>query len=76
MRALTLTAVVRSDHTLIVQVPKDVSPGTHQVVVVLQDGAPAPQRGRFTADWLAHQTGPADPNMTFRREDMYGDNGR
>lgn len=76
MRALTVTAVVRPDHMLLVQVPEDILPGTYQVVVVLQEDASAPQRDRFLANWRVHQTGPVDPNMTFRREDIYGDDGR
>jgi hypothetical protein len=76
MRALTVTAVVRPDHTLTVQVPADIPPGTHQVVVVLQEDASPPRRDRFTADWPVHQSGPVDANMTFRREDIYGDDGR
>ncbi len=76
MRALTATAVVHPDHTLTVQVPADVPPGAHQVVIVLQDAAPGPHAGGLTANWPAHQAGPSDPNMTFRREDIYGDEGR
>ena len=76
MRALTATAVVHPDHTLTVQVPADVPPGTHQVVVVFEDAAPALQPGPFTANWPAHPAGPADPDLTFRREDIYGDDGR
>ncbi len=77
MRALTVTAVVRADHMLMVQVPEDIPPGSYQVVVVLQeDGSPPQPKDRFTADWPIHQSGPIDPNMTFRREDIYDDDGR
>lgn len=76
MRALTVTAVVRPDHMLLVQVPEDILPGSYQVVVVLQEEDSTPQRDRFLANWPVHQTGPVDPNMTFRREDIYGDDGR
>ena len=77
MRALTATATVRPDHVLTVQVPADIAPGTHQVVVVLQEaGAPMSQVD-FMEDWPApHNTGLVDPNMTFRREDIYDDDGR
>lgn len=77
MRALTLTALVRADHMMMVQVPEDIPPGTHEVVVVLQEGTVLRQpEGRFTANWPVHDSGPIDPNMTFRREDIYGDDGR
>jgi hypothetical protein len=77
MRALTLTAVVRPDHMLMVQVPAGIPPGTHQVVVVLQgnEGVTSPGE-RFMENWPVHDCGPIDPNMTFRREDIYGDDGR
>ncbi len=77
MRALTATAIVGSDHTLVLQLPQDIDPGPHQVVVVLQEQGKEPPRRAFMADWPApYNTGLVDPNMTFRREDLYGDDGR
>lgn len=76
MRALTATAVVHSDHTLTVPVPRDITPGVHQVVVVLQEDATSPQQEQLFTGWSPHQVGLVDPNMTFRREDMVGDDGR
>jgi hypothetical protein len=75
MRAVTATATVRPDHTLIMQLPPDIPPGTRTVIVVLEDGqevASAPGPLQF----FPHPVGPADPAMTFRREDIYGDDGR
>lgn len=76
MRALTATAVVRPDHTLTLQVPPDIPPGVHQVVVVLQDEAQPAKPDQAFVDWPAHPVGLLDPAMTFRREDIYGDAGR
>jgi hypothetical protein len=77
MRALTVTALVRADHTLTVQVPADIPPGVHQVVVVLQEETRDSPGEPFFANWPApHNVGPADPTCTYRREDMYGDAGR
>ena len=77
MRTVTATAIVRPDHVLTVQVPADIAPGTHQVVVVLQEAAPVAPFPDFLANWPApYDVGPVDPNMTYRREDMYGDDGR
>jgi len=71
VRTLTATATVSPDHTLMVQVPEDIPPGTHQVIVVLPDGVSGPPSKPFAADWPPpYDTGPADPNMTFRREDF------
>ena len=77
MRALTLTGTVRSDHTLIVPLPNDIPAGIHQVIVVLQEEAvPTSTADRFTANWPVHEVGLTDPTLTFRREELYGDDGR
>jgi hypothetical protein len=76
MRALTLTAVVRADHTLTVQVPEDIPPGTHEIVVVFSGGPTAGQVVPFTVNWPVHDVGPWPEGLTFRREDIYGDDGR
>ena len=76
MRAVTATAIVRPDHTLTVQLPADVSPGVHEIVVVRQDESPHPHPEPFFKDLPPHPVGLVDPTMTFRREDMYGDDGR
>ena len=75
MRALTVTAVVQPDHTLTVQVPEDIPPGVRTVVIVLED-ANETCRQPFTLTFNAHPVGPTAPNCTYRREDMYGDDGR
>ena len=76
MRTLTTTAVISPNHTLTVQVPGDIAPGVHEVVIVI--GGPAPQQSQPLSfrDWPAHDVGLVDPTMTFRREDLYGDDGR
>jgi hypothetical protein len=75
MRTLATTAIVSDNHTLTVQVPVDIAPGVHEVVVVIQGPHPQQQNGLFR-DWPAHQVALVDPTVTFRREDMYGDDGR
>lgn len=77
MRAVTATANVSPDHTMTLQLPADVRPGTHRVVIVLQDDPEATSPRPFLADWpAAHQTGPVDPDTTYRREDLYADDAR
>jgi hypothetical protein len=76
MRTVTATAIVHPDHTLTVPVPPDVPPGVHEVVVVIQEEARRPQPDRLFDDWPPHEVGRVDPTMTFRREDIYGDDGR
>jgi hypothetical protein len=77
MRSLVVTAVVTPQHTLTIAVPADISPGPHQVVLVIDEAGKQPVQGPpdFLA-WPAHEGGPVDPFCTFRREDLYGDDGR
>lgn len=77
MRTIETTAVVTASHTMTIQVPADVQPGTHRVVVVVETNDPPAQAPRQKwADWPAYDVTLTDPNCTFRREDLYGDDGR
>jgi len=74
MRTIETTAVVGADHTITLKLPDDFPVGECQVVVVTEAlAASAP--GKW-ADWPAHDLVMLNPNETFRREDMYGDDGR
>jgi hypothetical protein len=75
MRAVTATAIVRSDHTLTVQLPADIPPGPRTVVVVLEDAAEV-LAAPVSLNFCPHPVGPADPACTYRREDIYGADGR
>jgi hypothetical protein len=76
MRALSTTAVVGPDHTLTLPVPADIPPGAHEVVVVLQEPTARPKPSLSFADWPRHDVGPWPENLSLRREDLYGDDGR
>jgi hypothetical protein len=75
MRALTTTGIVGPDHTLTLQVPPDIPAGSHTVVVVLEDSRDV-QQARVALKFNPYPVGPADPTCTYRREDIYGDDGR
>lgn len=75
MRAVTATAVVQPDHSLTLQLPADIQPGLRTVVVVLEDPLPVCPADRVPT-LTPHPVGPADPACTYRREDLYGDDGR
>lgn len=73
MRTIETTAVVTPEHTLTIQLPVDVPLGAHRVVLVIDNGdQAAPKR----LDLKPYNIGLVDPNFTFRREDLYGDDGR
>jgi hypothetical protein len=76
MRTLTAKAVVTADHTLTMPVPEDVAPGEHQVTVVIEKEMPTPPEKRSLMDWPAHAVALVEPENTFRREDLCGDDGR
>jgi len=77
MRTVETVAIVTPDGTLTAKMPSDIAPGEHHVVVVLEQelkgaGArtPSPLELKML-DWSSWPEG-----STFRREDMYGDDGR
>jgi hypothetical protein len=76
MRVLNTTAVVHPDHRRTVLVPADVPPGPCEVVVVL-DKTSAPPKGPVDfSTWPAHNVGLWPEDLSLRREDLYGDDGR
>ena len=76
MKAIEITAVIGDDRKLTVQLPSDVAPGPHQVVIVV-DGPVCERPRPWTMDnWPVHDAGLVDPNFTISRAELYGDNGR
>jgi hypothetical protein len=76
MKAIELTAVVGEDRKLTVQLPPDIAPGPHQVVVVVAELSRKQPKVWTMDDWPVHDAGLVDANFTMRREDLYGDDGR
>jgi hypothetical protein len=75
MRTIETTATVAPDGTLTAHVPPDVTPGTHKIVLVIDDvsrEAREPPLGAFPVPTV----GGWPPDLLLRREDMYGDAGR
>jgi hypothetical protein len=71
MRTITTTTTIGPDRVLTVQLPPDVTPGPHDVVVVLNRATP------FDPGWPVHTNVELiDPSDTFCRETLYGDDGR
>ncbi|MBW4471771.1 MAG: hypothetical protein KME45_15370 [Stenomitos rutilans HA7619-LM2] len=66
------TATITKDGQLTLQVPPDLAPGQHRVVVVIDEqSVPTPQRSPL--QFSAYPVGLVSPALTFRREDLYGD---
>jgi hypothetical protein len=73
MHTVETTATVAPDGTLTVQVPLDVMPGTHRIVLVI-DESHEPQ-GRQLDAFPVVSVGAWPSDLSLRREDMYGDAG-
>jgi hypothetical protein len=73
MRAITPTAEVGPDRVLTVQLPPEVSPGRHEVVVVLNGAAAVSDT---PGPWPRHDGAAWPADLSLRREDLYGDDGR
>lgn len=74
MKTIETTAVVGNDRQMTVQLPDDVSPGTHRVVVVIDE--PTIRAVRSLNNFPTIDVGPWPNDLSLRREDMYGDHGR
>ncbi len=75
MRTIETTGMVNADHTITLTLPDDFPEGECQVVVVASEAKP-PARKLNWADLPPLDLVMLNPNDTFRREDMYGDDGR
>ena len=75
MKMIETVATVTEDGTLTVQAPLGITAGPHCVVVVIDERvAPA---GRQSLQLHAFDlSGAWPPDCSFRREELYGDDGR
>ncbi len=75
MRTIETKAIVEADGTLTVQLPPEVTPGEHQVVLVIEEVvSPMPVRPRPAFPVIHVGLWPA--MLSLRRKDMYVDRGR
>ena len=84
MRTIETIGTVGPDGLLVVPVPLDVAPGTHRVVVVVEQDAMRLENAEAANTSRVHTpfglqvfaTGPWPPGLSLRREDLYDDAGR
>ncbi len=75
MKTIECNVLVDEDRKTVVQLPAEISPGQHRLVVVIDEPAQQPDGDPlegFPTIKLDHW--PED--LSLRREDMYGDDGR
>jgi len=75
MRTIEATAIVTSDGTITIQVPSDIPPGEHRVVMVI-DEQPVGKGKRLPLDFPVDNWGPWPADLSLSREDMYDEWGR
>ena len=78
MKAMQMTAIVSVDGKLVLKLPPSIQPGEHRVVLVIDDGfvsSKAPNaKPPLKLNVLRWKAWPVE--STFRREDIYGNDGR
>jgi hypothetical protein len=69
------TASVSADHRLVVDTdaPAEIAPGEHPVVVLVEP--PAKPQAAGEPLFQPHEIGPVSDEITFSREQIYGDDG-
>jgi hypothetical protein len=72
MKTIEATVEVGADRRLSLQLPDDVPPGTHRVVVQI-DTPVEPGTQPFSSRILKWDVGPWPAGFTLRREDLYDD---
>jgi hypothetical protein len=80
MKTIETIATVTADGKITVQLPPDIPAGEHRVVVMI-DEQPLPKKTetkekRLPLDFPVIHVGSWPENLSLRREDMYGDDGR
>ena len=72
MRMIETTAIITDEGTLTVQVPPDITPGDHHIVVII-DEQPTVQAPRPPLQFAAYPVGLTAPERKLRREELYDD---
>lgn len=75
MTTLETKATVTPDRKLTVEVPPEIQPGEHRVVLMIDDRLTAADK-KPPLDFPSYPAGLADSSSTLRREDIYGPDGR
>ena len=70
MRTIETTATVNEEGQLTVQVPREIPPGEHRVVVVIEERL-ADKREQLPDDFPVIHVGSWPADLSLRREDMY-----
>ena len=70
MKTIETTAIVTESGKLTVQVPSEITPGEHKVVLVI-DETSSVKATRLPLKFSDYPVGLSSDNFTFSREDLY-----
>ena len=70
MRTIETTATVTNNGKLTIQIPPDIEPGEHKIVIVIEE-QPIRKETRPPLDFPVMSVGSWPENLSLRREDMY-----
>ncbi len=70
MKAIETTATVTTEGKITVQLPPDIPPGEHKIVLVIDEQSVANWE-RLPLKFSAYPVGLVKENFTFRREELY-----
>lgn len=73
MRTIETTATITAEGTLTLQVPPDIPPGPHHIVVWITDDPPAPLHAQPPPVIPVLHVGAWPADLSLRREDLYND---
>jgi hypothetical protein len=76
MRTIDTTATIHPDGTIVARGPVGLPTGEHEVRILLKEAVMDRLPSRPPLRLSAYPLAPASPTMTFRREDIYDDDGR
>lgn len=75
MKTIETVVMVEPDGKLTLQLPPDIAPGEHRIVLVIEE-QPVLAEKRPMLDFPVIDVGEWPEDLSLRREDMYGDFGR
>jgi hypothetical protein len=75
MKTIETTVLVTPEGTVTLQLPEDIPPGEHRIVVVI-DEQPIVREKRQPLKFPVDRYGLWPEDLSLRREDMYGEWGR
>jgi hypothetical protein len=76
MRTIETTVTVTADGKITLQLPPDIPPGEHQIVLIIDENLVENKTKHPPLSFPVIHVGYWPDNLSLRREDMYGDWGR